>query len=124
MRRPLLLLVLIFLGGFILMRLIRSAISQNSTPPSYDTGSSGGAEGSAPSAPEGPFADARLTVLRQQLNANGYASVQFRPNGDAIELWGTVPSNFDLSRVEMICMSAGFPTLEVHVKVADNDWSG
>ena len=68
--------------------------------------------------------DSRLMALRQALNVGGYSSVQFRPDGDAIMIWGTVPSDFDLSRVEMICMTLGFSKLEVHLQVTDNDGTG
>jgi serine/threonine protein kinase len=119
-RRPLLLLLLIFLGGFVLMKLLRGAATSNPAPPTYNTGSSG----YPPAGPEGAYADQRLNALRMALNAGGYGAVQFRPDGDAIELWGTVPDNFAQSQIEMICMTLGFSKLEVHVQVADNGGMG
>jgi serine/threonine protein kinase len=118
-RRPLLLLLLIFLGSFLLMKLIRGAAASNPAA-SYNTGS----VYRPPDAPESTYVDPRMKALRVALDAGGYSDVQFRPDGDAIEIWGTVPSNFDLSNVEMICMTLGFSKLEVRLRVTDNSGMG
>jgi serine/threonine protein kinase len=120
-RRPFLLLLLIFLGGFVLMKLLRGAAASNPAPPSYNTGSIG----YPPAGPDGAYTNPRLAALRMALDAGGYGAVQFRPNGDAIELWGTVPSNSDIPRVEMICLTLGFPKLEIsRLQISDNDGMG
>jgi hypothetical protein len=110
---------LIFLGSFLLMKLIRGAAASNPAA-SYNTGS----VYRPPDAPESTYADPRMKALRVALDAGGYSDVQFRHDGDAIEIWGTVPSNFDLSNVEMICMTLGFSKLEVRLRVTDNAGMG
>jgi hypothetical protein len=65
-----------------------------------------------------------LSTLRQALDDAGYENVQFRMNGDALELSGTVPSEPDRDIVEVLASRAtgGIPlrdNMRVHEVFAD-----
>jgi hypothetical protein len=86
------------------------------SPPPYDSGSS------VP--PSNDLRDARLSTLRQALDDAGYENVQFRMNGDVLELSGTVPSEPDRDIVEVLASRAtgGLPlqdNMRVHDVFAD-----
>jgi serine/threonine protein kinase len=115
MRRPVLVLVLIFMGAFAAVRAV-SCMNQSGesspdtsravTPPPV----------AAPAVPANPdysgtpppaseFRTARLAAFREALNMRGYTGVQFRMVGDTMQLWGTVPDELDPPQVEVLAMS-------------------
>jgi len=66
--------------------------------------------------------DARLSALRQALDDAGYENVQFRLDGDTLELWGTVPSEFDRVAVQTIVFrTAGIAQMQDNMRVHDID---
>jgi serine/threonine protein kinase len=120
LRHRLLIIGAIFLAGFLIAKFF-AYVTPNSTepgPPDY-TGSA------APSAPRAPAeADPRLVALRNSLDAQGYTSVQFRIEGDTVDLWGTVPSEFDHAMVPVIVVrTTGMISLNDHIRVQD-EYSG
>ena len=132
LRRPVLMLVLIFGAAFFLMKLIRSA-TESTAPAGYDTGSVEGSGVTPPAAPEGapgsgeepseldkpPSRAERLAALRRALNLRGYTGVKFQMEGDTIVLWGTVRSDFDRATVMMLCNDiAGFYSLNDRLQIA------
>jgi serine/threonine protein kinase len=137
LRRPLLILALIFLGGFIIMKLIEPPNSDNTAPSGYSTGSSDsgeiappGVRSEIPPAPEAPGSggslepgtdSTRLAALRQALNDHGYSAVHFRMDGDTIILWGKVPSELDRATVQMLCATAGIYSLRDRLTVDEAD---
>jgi len=115
-RHRLLIIAAIFVAGFLIARFF-AYVTTNSTEPGLpgDTGSA------APSAPGVPAeADPRLVALRNSLDAQGYTSVHFQRVGDTIELWGTVPSEFDHAMVPTIVFATtGMISLNDHIRVQD-----
>lgn len=119
LRRPILVIALIFAVVFIAAQLIK-AISRtdNAIPPGYSTGSDDGAD-AMPHAhaaiPPGGYSDydedgsaferSRLAALRARLDAQGYSAVKFRLDGDTLVLYGSVPSDFDRATVQLICFT-------------------
>jgi hypothetical protein len=124
------LLAAIFLGSFIAMKILH-AISENTAPAGYTSGS-GEPAGIVPPAPAEPpregsasgADDARLVALRQALDAQGYTDVKFRMQGSTIILWGTVPSDFDRAMVQMLCTTAGVYSLRDHLRIDNTDMGG
>jgi len=58
--------------------------------------------------------------LRAALDAEGYTSVQFRIEGDTVDLWGTVPSEFDRMAVQAIVFTTTrIISLQDHIRVQD-----
>lgn len=114
LRRPLLVVAAILAISFIIARII-----SNATAPASPSGDdSGSAAPPAVMAPGGDAVADRLTALRQALDDNGYSAVQFRMNGDTLELWGTVPSEFDRVTVQAIVFkSTGLALLRDHLRV-------
>jgi serine/threonine protein kinase len=135
LRRPFLLLALIFAGSFIAARLIRSiSKADNPTPPDYNTGSE--APDAFPRAgaavPPGERSDndgsgsaivrSRLAALRAKLDAEGYTNVKFRLDGGTLILYGSVPSEFDRGAVQMICFATtGILSLSDNLIVTGSD---
>ncbi len=116
-RHPLIIIAAIFALSFIIkMIIINTAVP--ASPPD-DTGSI------APPndfSPDGNLRDARLSALRQALDDAGYENVQFRMNGDILELWGTVPSEFDRVAVQTIVFrTAGIASMQDNLRVHDID---
>jgi serine/threonine protein kinase len=73
-------------------------------------------------APGGDALGDRLTALRQALDDSGYTAVQFRMDGDTLELWGTVPSEFDRVTVQAIVFkSTGLVLLRDRIRVRSVD---
>jgi serine/threonine protein kinase len=115
LRHPFLIVVAIFVISFIVRTIILNS-SVPASPPPYDSGSS------VP--PSNDLRDARLSTLRQALDDAGYENVQFRMNGDVLELSGTVPSEPDRDIVEVLATRAtgGLPlrdNMRVHDVFAD-----
>ncbi|HXR37320.1 MAG TPA: hypothetical protein VN754_15290, partial [Candidatus Binataceae bacterium] len=125
-RRSPVLTVLIVAGlAFLALRLIFFLSSVISTIESGDT---------APSAPythpdtgygdssaEGTSSDPlRSAMLRQMLNAQGYAGVQFKLRGSTISLWGKIPSEMDREMVEQEAFAVtGAVNLDDHLEVQE-----
>jgi len=125
LRRPFLVLALIFAAGFILAKLLFGHQSDDTVPPAYSTGSddipgmtsrvhAASADHSSPGAVTGSEEDAlggplssidreTLRELRSRLDGQGYARVKFRADGDVLVLYGTVPTASDRAAVQLIC---------------------
>jgi serine/threonine protein kinase len=114
-RRPVLMLALIFVAGFIVVKLIFLAMSENTAPSGYGGGDTPGAmahaHAGAPSGNPDDFGDdgsmrrASLMNLRAELNEHGFSEVKFRMEGDTLVLSGTVPTEFDRATVQVICFA-------------------
>src|SRR5713226_2749940 len=129
LRQRLLIIAAIFVAGFLIEKFF-TRITTDSTEPGRpgDTGSAAPSSISPPSArsdiPLEPGApetlSPRLVNLRQALNASGYTSVHFRVEGDTVDLWGTVPSEFDRVAVQTIVFTTtGMISLRDHMRVQD-----
>jgi len=135
LRRPFLMLALIFAAALIAAQLIRSiSRSDNPMPPAY----SGSDEGSdaTPRAhaaiPPGEFSGSddygfaversRLAQLRARLDAQGYSAVKFRLDRGTLILYGSVPTDYDRLTVQAICLvTLGLTPLSDDLTVADGE---
>jgi hypothetical protein len=131
LRQRLLIIAAIFVAGFLIEKFL-AYVTTDTTEPPGDTGSAAPSSISPPSArsdippePGAPEAlSTRLANLRQALNASGYTSVHFRVEGDTVDLWGTVPSEWDRVAVQTIVFTTtGMISLRDHVRVQD-EYSG
>ena len=114
-RRPILIIAAIFAISFFIIKMISWNATVPASPSPYDSGSAAppGADAAG-----GDLRDARLSALRQALDDASYESVQFRMNGDTLELWGTVPSEFDRVNVQAIVFrTAGIALLRNNLRV-------
>ncbi len=99
--------------------------SSQPRPSDGDTGPDYGAvpavpNGGAPDASEPAHTEPREIALRHALDAQGYASVHFRMEGDTIVLWGTVPTEADRLMVQtQIFLVGRIFSLEDHIQVRD-----
>jgi len=111
-RHPFLIVVAIFAISFIVRTIVLNSTVPASPPP-YDSGSI------VP--PSNDLHDARLSTLRQALDDAGYENVQFRMNGDVLELTGTIPSEAHRVIVEVLASRAtgGIP-LRDNLRVRDD----
>jgi hypothetical protein len=124
LRRPFLVLALIFAAGFIAAELIRSISRRDEPiPPGYSTSSGEGPE-TMPRAhaaiPPGEYSDygeygsalerSRLAELRDRLDAQGYSAVKFRLDRGTLVLYGSVPTDYDRLAVQAICFATVGPT--------------
>jgi serine/threonine protein kinase len=117
-RHPLLIIAAIFVLSFIIKMIILNANVPASAPPD----DSGSIAPSGAVAPGGNVRDARLSMLRQALDDAGYGGVQFRMNGDTLQLWGTVPSEFDRVLVQTIVFkTSGIALVQDNLHVHDVD---
>ncbi len=138
-RRPLLILVLIFVSAFATVRAVSCLqMSDNSdgNPPDATRADApipampapdASAPGTEPepfppdspsSAPE--FRAARLDAFRAALDAGGLTGVHFRMVGDTMVLTGTVPTTTDEAMVQMLALNvAGVASLKDHIRVQD-----
>jgi serine/threonine protein kinase len=136
LRRPILVLALIFAAGFIAAELIRSiSRSDNPVPPGYSTGSdaNGDAMPRAHAAiPPGEFSGSdddsaaversQLAELRARLDAQGYPTVKFRLEGGVLTLFGSVPTDYDRLTVQAICLATvGLTPVSDELTVAGSD---
>jgi len=136
LRRPFLVLALIFAAGFIAAELIRS-ISRTDIPepPGYSTGSDEGGE-TMPRAhaaiPPGEYSGSddygdagetsHLAELRTRLDAQGYSAVKFRLDGGTLILYGSVPTDYDRLTVQAICLATlGLTPLSDDLTVKDGE---
>jgi serine/threonine protein kinase len=141
-RRPILVLVVIFVGAFAAVRMIsclnlmgensasippesrRAAVPAPIAPaePAPDTGIGPEAEMPPDSPPTAPqFLAARLEAFREALNAGGLTGVRFRMVGGTMELWGTVPDVTDKAMVQMLALNvAGVASLKDDIKVQNS----
>lgn len=139
LRRPFLVLALIFAAGFIAAELIKSiSRTNNPVPPGYSTGSDEGAEAMPRAHAEVPpreysrsgddgFAPdrSRLAVLRARLDAQGYSAVKFRLDRDTLVLYGRVATDYDRLAVQAICIATiGLTPFSDDLTVLDDDPEG
>jgi serine/threonine protein kinase len=117
-RHPFLIIAAIFALSFIIkMIILNTAVPASPAP---DDSGSIAPSGDAPAG--GDMRDARLSALRQALDDAGYENVQFRLDGDTLELWGTVPSEFDRVAVQTIVFrTAGIAQMQDNMRVHDID---
>src|SRR5579885_230351 len=136
LRRPFLVLALIFAAGFLAAEVIRSiSRTDNPVPPGYSTGSDEGPD-EMPRAhaaiPPDEYPDsgdynyaarsARLAELRYRLDAQGYSAVRFRLKGDTLVLYGKVASEYDRLAVQAICLATvGLTPLNDQLTVTGED---
>jgi len=116
--------LMLVVGGFFLIGYLMFHSSQPQ-PSDGDTGPGDGAvpavpNGGAPDASEPAHTDPREIALRRALDAQGYASVHFRMEGDTIVLWGTVPTEADRLMVQThVFLVARIFSLVDHIQVRD-----
>jgi serine/threonine protein kinase len=122
-RRPARTLALV-VGGFFLI----GYMAFHSWQPNPSDGDTGPDYGGVPSVPDSGAPDGsepvhtepREVALRQALNAQGYASVHFKMDGDTIILWGQVPNEADRLMVQtQIFLVARIFSIEDHIQVRD-----
>ena len=119
--------ILLIVGGLMLLvlRLIffLSAVvstigSGDPAPAAPYAHSDTGLEG--PSADSEPLDPMRADMLRQMLNAQGYANVRFRLHGESLSLWGKVHSETDRMMVDDEASAlTGALTLDDHLQVEE-----
>lgn len=129
MRRPILLLILIFVGAFAAARIVSCLNASNAGAPYASRAPVAPAvpapaaplnPGYGPSAPGRDFRAARLAAFRQALNLRGYSNVRFKLNGDTMQLWGTVPDAWDHIQVEFLANTiVGVVSFDDRIQVAD-----
>jgi hypothetical protein len=115
LRHPLLLIAAIFAISFIIMKMIL----QSATAPAAPAGDeSGSAAPRGATVPGGDIGDVRLAALRHALDGAGYRSVRFRFNGDILQVWGTVPEEFDRGIVQVLVLqTVGVVPLQDNLQV-------
>jgi serine/threonine protein kinase len=136
LRRPFLVIALIFAAGFIAAELIRSiSKTEDSAPPGYSTGSDEGPDsmrGAHAAIPPGEYSGSddygpgversRLAALRARLDAQGYSTVKFRVDGDTLVLYGRVPTQYDRLAVQAICFATvGLTSMSDDLTVSDTE---
>jgi hypothetical protein len=136
LRRPFLMLAVIFAAGFIVAEVIKS-ISRTENPmrPGYSTGSDVGPEvipRARAAIPPGGYSGydeygsavsrSRLGELRARLDAQGYSAVKFRLDGDTLILYGSVPTDYDRLAVQATCFATvGLTSLSDDLTVSGAD---
>ena len=114
--------IIVVVLAFVVIKLlmIASSIFSNFSSSSDTPPSAPAASGSA-DAPEFGTADSiRTTLLRQMLDAQGYAGVTFQLHGSSIALWGKVASEADRETIDdEASMVTGAMNLEDHLQVGD-----
>jgi serine/threonine protein kinase len=115
--------MILIVGGFFLAGYLMFHSSQPQ-PSDGDTGPGVGVppvpDGVAPDTAEPAHTEPREVALRRALDAQGYATVHFRMEGDTIVLWGTVPTEADRLMVQtQIFLVARIFSLEDHIQVRD-----
>jgi serine/threonine protein kinase len=121
LRHPLAIIAAIFAISF----LIKMFLLNEMTPAAPSGDESGSAAPPGATAPEGDatapdaIGDTRLAALRQALDDAGYRSVRFRLNGDVLEVWGTVPDEFDRAAVQTLILSVGIVRYQDNMRVHD-----
>lgn len=119
LRRPALVIVLIFVAAFITMRLLARSMYSDSAPayrgPVY-----------APHADlPPPLMRMRLFAFRQALNDSGYRTVRFQVVGNTIVLWGNVPDEAARETVQGMCFAiTGIDLVRNNLHIAGPDNTG
>lgn len=137
-RRPILILVLIFVSAFAAVRAVSclnviagNAGDDSSEPTRADAPIPAIPEPDAPAPDAGPdapapdfppaaseFRAARLDAFRAALDAGGLTGVRFRMVGDTMVLTGTVPTATDEAMVQMLALNvAGVVSLKDQIRV-------
>jgi len=132
-RRPILVLVLIFVGTFAAVRavsclnLVGGGTDSGANPPDATRADAPAPGLPAPEAepgapgPDSPpleFRAARLDAFRAALDAGGLTGVHFRMVGDTMVLTGTVPTATDEAMVQMLALNvAGVVSLKDNIRV-------
>jgi serine/threonine protein kinase len=133
-RRPLVLIVLIFIAAFVVAKLIIQSNAESTTPSGYSEGRNDSGVGSPPArtgiAPGDDSASGldpvRATIFRQALNLRGYRNVRFRMDGDTMILQGTVPTQWDRAQILILAQGIGVSSLEDNLVVtgSGDDFGG
>jgi serine/threonine-protein kinase len=132
-RRPILVLVLIFVGAFAAVRavsclnLVGGGTDSGANPPDATRADAPAPgmpapeaepEAPAPDSPPSEFRAARLDAFRAALDAGGLTGVHFRMVGDTMVLTGTVPTATDEAMVQMLALNvAGVVSLKDNIRV-------
>jgi len=130
-RRRGLMIALMFVAGYLAIKVISCAAIMHGAWPANDpnrseapvaqerTAMPPGSDSSQPP-PESLFQAARLTAFRHALDMRGYTGVQFRMDGDTLLVWGTVPTAFDHATVQMMAFSmTGVISIDDRVRVSN-----
>jgi len=113
-RHPILIIAAIFAISFLIRMIILNATAPAS--PAGDVSGSAAPPGAI--VPDGDSGDVRFATLRQALDESGYRSVRFRMNGDILEIWGTVPDEYDRVNVQaLIFRNIGVVLLQDNLRV-------
>lgn len=122
-RKPVLILMVIFAFAFLATRLIWYLTSSGTAPaPSGNSEPAPPEFGVEPGEPGGAPSD-RAAAIRKALDFQGYTDVHFKIEGDTIVLWGSVPTQADRMMVQTIIFTVGnIFSLEDHLKVTDSTW--
>jgi serine/threonine protein kinase len=120
-RRPILIFVALFALSFMIAKALWNSISaaNNADSTSGSAAPPDAPEPGSGAAPEG--VDIRLVALRQALDASGYSNVRIAIDGDTVDLWGTVPTEFDRAQIQaLVFSSTGMVSLRDHLHVHDD----
>ena len=116
LRHPLLLIAAILAIWFVVKLIIANQIPSDAPA----GGDSGAATAPGAAVPDADRSDVRLATLRKALDDAGYRSVRFRLNGDVLQLWGTVPDEFDRVKVQaLVFRSIGVVLLQDDLRVGN-----
>jgi serine/threonine protein kinase len=108
-----------FLLGYLMFHSSQPQPSGGDTEPNYGP-APGVPDGGAPDAAEPVHTEPQEIALRRLLNAQGYASVHFKKEGDTIILWGTVLTEPDRLMVQtQVFMFAHVFSIVDHIQVRD-----
>ncbi|MGH7913877.1 MAG: serine/threonine protein kinase [Candidatus Binataceae bacterium] len=132
-RRPILVLVLIFVGAFAAVKVV-SCLNVSGDNSGGNSPDATRADAPTPAVPGAPAPDSpsatpeflsmRLQAFRAALDASGYSSVRFHMVGDTMVLTGTVPTATDEAIVQMLALNfAGVVSLKDQIRV-QNGFAG
>ncbi|MBF6558723.1 MAG: protein kinase [Candidatus Binataceae bacterium] len=124
MRHRALIIVALFVLSFMLVRALWNSINAANNADST-SGSAAAPDAPMPGSGASPAGeDLRLVALRQALDASGYSNVRIAIDGDTVDLWGTVPTEFDRAQIQALVFSTtGMISLRDHLRVHD-DFAG
>jgi serine/threonine protein kinase len=118
LKRPMLLILLIFGAAFATMKLVAHSIYSDSTP-GADTPDMPAASAVS------PLMQLRLMALRQALDDSGYGLVKFRIVGNSLVLTGTVPDERARLTVQQMCLGiTGISEIRNHLRLDDSSFAG
>lgn len=124
-RRPILILVLIFVGAFSAVKIV-SCLNVNNRGSSYTNRGAEAPSTTARTAPSFPgtappvpsYIAPRLVAFQKALNMSGYTGVRFRMVGSTMQLWGTVPDAWAHIQVEAMANAiVGVVSFDDHIQV-------